>query len=163
MKTTVVPAQITSIEDTIAGNLTLTQVVLIVSPVFITAFIFISFPPFLHVSLYKIILIVFLAVPFFLLALRIRGKIMLKWLIILSSYKLRPRLYLLSCKSCVCKTETIFDSSEHEPLMRQAESQTVPLTFKELMQLHSLLATKKVQYCTDGKGQISAVIKTKEF
>ncbi len=60
MKTTIVPAQVISVEDIIAANLNLTQVVLLISPIFMSALVFLGLPPFMHIRVYKIILLLIL-------------------------------------------------------------------------------------------------------
>lgn len=62
MKTTIVPAQITTVEDTIAGNLSLNQILLLASPVFLDSALFVVLPPFYHAAAYKIILLIAIAV-----------------------------------------------------------------------------------------------------
>jgi len=47
MKTTTVPAQVTTVEDRLAGNLSLTQLLLLVCPVFVSCLIYVVFPPFI--------------------------------------------------------------------------------------------------------------------
>ncbi len=94
MKTTVVPAQITTVEDRIAGNLTFTQLIMLVIPLIIGAAIYILIPPRSHFSLIKLI---FIAIQFFVfgvLAIRVRGKILIDWLVILLRFRLRPRIYI---------------------------------------------------------------------
>lgn len=94
MRTTVIPAQITTVEDKIAGNLNLTQLMLMVASLFIGVMIYALLPARLHFSLYKIPLFVIEFIVCFGLALRIKGKIVLHWLIILMSFYLRPSYYV---------------------------------------------------------------------
>ena len=94
MRTTVIPAQITTVEDKIAGNLNLTQLMLMVASLFIGVMIYALLPKQASFSLYKIPLFVIAFIICFGLALRIKGKIVLNWLIILLSYKLRPSYYV---------------------------------------------------------------------
>lgn len=105
MKITVVPAQVTTVEDRVAGNLSFSQLILLILPVFGGSILFAGLPPLMSASLYKIILICVLAVICGILAIRIRGKIVLFWLIILFRYALRPRLYLFDKNSCHCRED----------------------------------------------------------
>ena len=50
MKTAIVPAQVTTVEDKVAGNLNLTQLLLIASPVFVRGVIYAVFPPSFEIS-----------------------------------------------------------------------------------------------------------------
>jgi len=94
MRTTVIPAQITTVEDKIAGNLNLTQLMLMVASLFIGVMIYALLPKQAAFSLYKIPLFVIEFIVCFGLALRIKGKIVLHWLIILMSFYLRPSYYV---------------------------------------------------------------------
>lgn len=94
MKLSVVPAQITTIEDRIAGNLSLSQVMLLVLPIFIGTALYVALPPFYHAAVYKIALICTLSLCAGLLSIRVRGQIVLLWLITLGRYNRRPRFYV---------------------------------------------------------------------
>jgi len=99
MKVTVVPAQVTTVEDRVAGSLGFLQLVLLALPVFGGSLLFAVLPPMMEVSLYKIVLIAVIALVSSCLAIRIKGKIILLWLITLIRYALRPKLYLFD-KNC---------------------------------------------------------------
>lgn len=96
MKTTIVPAQITSVEDKIAGNLSFKQLLLMVVPVFISGALFAFLPPFASFQLYKVVLSIVIAVVCLVLALRIKNSLVLDWIMILSRYNLRPRYYVFN-------------------------------------------------------------------
>jgi len=96
MKTTTVPAQVTTIEDKIAGNLSLLQVFLLAAPVLITGLMFIIFPPFMKFSIYKFVISGLLLIVFWILSLRIRGKVLLNWLVVIVHYNLRPKYYIFN-------------------------------------------------------------------
>lgn len=94
MRTTTVPAQITTVEDKIIGELNMTQLMLLVTPIFIGAGIFVILPPFFNYAVYKVVVIVCIAAIFAALAIRIKGRVVLHWLLILIRYSARPRYYL---------------------------------------------------------------------
>ncbi len=96
MRTTVIPAQITTVEDKIAGNLSMTQIVILLIPVFFGAFIFAMLPPNMHVTIYKLPLVLLVALICLILSLRIKGKVVASWLTVLFSYNLRPRYYVFN-------------------------------------------------------------------
>ena len=73
MRSTVVPAQVTTVEDRIMGNLGFSQLALLVLPVFIAAAIFAGLPPVMHGSLYKYVASVVVALIMGFLAVRIKG------------------------------------------------------------------------------------------
>ena len=94
MKATVVPAQVTTIEDRIMGNLGFSQLALFVVPVFVSAGLFIILPPIMHGSPYKYLVAILIGVICGILAIRIKGKIILLWLVTILRYNLRPKYYL---------------------------------------------------------------------
>lgn len=96
MKTTVVPAQITTVEDRIAGSLTLPQITLMVISLVAGAGIYAVVPPKMHLGTIKLTLIIIQFAIFGILALRINGKIVADWLIIYSRYSMRPRRYIFT-------------------------------------------------------------------
>lgn len=96
MRTTVIPAQITTVEDKIAGNLSMTQIVILMMPVFFGTLLFALFPPTMHVVLYKIPPVLFVLLLSLILSLRIKGKVVANWLVVLLSYNFRPRFYVFN-------------------------------------------------------------------
>lgn len=113
MRSTIIPAQITTIEDTIAGNLTLTQILLLLSPVLFTASAYVFLPERMSFTVYKIPVILFVSFLFVILSIRIKNKLVLSWSIILLAYFFRPKLYL-------------FDKNSN--FLRELPSSTVPVT-----------------------------------
>ena len=93
---TVVPAQVTTVEDRIIGNLGFSQILLLIIPVFASAFIFGLFPPFMGGALYKYIIMASVALLFGLLSIRVKGKILASWLVTILRYNLRPKYYLFN-------------------------------------------------------------------
>lgn len=94
MKRSTVPAQITTVEDTILGNLTALQLVLLVFPI---CFGFISFavlPPNFHFVLYKLVTMLVLLLVGAILQMRIKDKLLLMWIITVIRYNVRPRFYI---------------------------------------------------------------------
>lgn len=96
MRTRIIPAQITTVEDKIAGNLNLTQLLLLVFPAFITAIVYIGLPPILSFSIYKLPIILLSVIVCCALAVRIKNKVVINWLVILLSYNLRPKYYVFN-------------------------------------------------------------------
>ena len=94
MKTTIVPAQVTSVEDRIAGNLSFKQLLLMIVPVFLSAALFAFLPPFASFQIYKAVISVAVLIVCLALALRIKSRLVVDWVVILSRYNLRPRFYV---------------------------------------------------------------------
>lgn len=96
MKMTVVPAQVTTVEDRIIGSLGFSQILLLVIPIFVAAGVFVIFPPFIGGALYKYVIMGIVAMIFCVLAIRIKGKILASWLVTITRYNARPKYYLFN-------------------------------------------------------------------
>jgi hypothetical protein len=105
MKVTIVPAQVTTVEDRIAGDLSVLQVGLLAVPIFGGSLLYAVLPPSMEFSLYKLMVIAFLAVAAGLLAIRIKGKVIFMWALIFLRYALRPRLYLFNKNTTLYREE----------------------------------------------------------
>ena len=113
MKVTVVPAQVTTVEDRIAGNLSMSQMMLLAIPIFGGSALFAALPPFMGGSPYKYILLGILALIACGLAIRIRGKILLFWILLIARYNLRPTYYLYD-------KHTLVSREVFEPMKQQS-------------------------------------------
>lgn len=101
MKTTVVPAQITSVEDRVSAHLSFKQLILMIIPVFLSAAIFVFLPPFLMYRNYKLaICLVFVSICLT-LAVRIKQRLIIEWIQVLKQYNLRPRFYVYSKRTMI--------------------------------------------------------------
>jgi hypothetical protein len=131
MKITVVPAQVTTVEDRVAGNLGFSQLALFALPVFGGALLYAILPPSMEYSLYKIIVVGVIAIISGILAIRIKGKIILLWLVVLLRYNLRPKLYLFN------KNISCFREDYPEPIK-------VPAPKPNKAKLHTQVALPKL-------------------
>lgn len=96
MRTTIIPAQITTVEDKIAGTLNMTQILILMFPILWTAVIYILLAPSMKLVAYKLVLILSVTLLCFILSLRIKEKIVAQWLGILMAYRIRPKFYLFN-------------------------------------------------------------------
>jgi len=96
MRTTIIPAQITTVEDKIAGSLNMTQILIMMFPVLCTALVYILLFPSMKLTSFKLVLIIFATATAGILALRIKDKIVAEWLGVLLKYRLRPKYYLFN-------------------------------------------------------------------
>jgi hypothetical protein len=165
MKTAIVPAQITTVEDKIAGNLTLQQVGLLASPVFIDFALYAALPTTLKFNAYKLALMVVVTLAADLLAVRVRGKILLAWAITMLKYNARPRHYVFD------KNNTHF-RSEESVLVKEAKAQTavgikravqsdaLQLSEEDVFKLEHILAhpSANLSFATSKKGVLYASI-----
>jgi len=99
MRTNIIPAQITTVEDKIAGSLNMTQILLLIAPVLWSALVYILLPNQMKLTNYKLPLILIVSIGLMVLAIRIRGKIILEWLSVLIVYRLRPKIYIFNKNS----------------------------------------------------------------
>jgi hypothetical protein len=105
MKITVVPAQVTTVEDKIMGSLSLSQLMILLLPVFIGAALFIILPPAMGSALYKYLLMGIIAVICIVLSIRIKGKIVALWIVTILRYNLRPKFYLFNKNVSTLRTD----------------------------------------------------------
>lgn len=96
MRTTVVPAQVTTVEDRIAGNLTFSQVILLVFGLMVCAALYLGLEPQSRPSQPKLALMALQFALFGILSLRVGGKIVAEWLAVYSRYFSRPRIYVFT-------------------------------------------------------------------
>ena len=94
MRTTVIPAQITTVEDKIAGNLNLTQIVLLLLALLSAVFMYAVLPPKATFQVYKIPFIVLSMLTFAILSLRVKNRVIINWIVLLASYYFRPAFYI---------------------------------------------------------------------
>lgn len=123
MKVTVVPAQVTTVEDRIVGSLGFSQLVLIVAPVFIAAALFAVLPPAMGSAVYKYVIMGILAFLCCLLAIRIKGKILAAWLIVILRYNLRPKYYLFD--------KNVTTLRENYPVRQEEKQEEAPVKSKK--------------------------------
>jgi len=127
MKFTVVPAQVTTVEDRIAGNLSVIQMALLALPVFGGSFLFAILPPFMDGALYKYVLLGLLVVVSGLLAIRIKGKILLSWLLIIVRYNLRPSLYVYDKRTLYGREVVKASTKNKEAVEKKAKERKAKL------------------------------------
>lgn len=96
MRTTVIPAQITTVEDKIAGSLNITQIIILMIPIFLTTILFAFVPPVMKLVWYKISFILIILFICLILAWRIKGRVVLNWLLILWRFNHRPMYFIFN-------------------------------------------------------------------
>lgn len=105
MKVTVVPAQVTTVEDRIIGNLGFSQVLLLIVPVFFGAGLFALLPPMMGGALYKYTTLAVLGFVCAILSIRIKGRIIASWLTTILRYNVRPKYYLFNKNTAALRKE----------------------------------------------------------
>lgn len=148
MRTTIIPAQITTIEDKIAGSLSMNQILLMVAPVLWATLVYVVFIPRMKLSAYKMPVILIISLVCFILALRIKEKIILEWISILFKYKLRPRYYFFD-KNTLCERQIdlpkIFDFETVTKKIKSKNEEAVrdSLSIKDLIKLETIMNSGK--------------------
>jgi len=112
MRVSIVPAQITTVEDKIAGNLTVQQAAYLGVPVLFGFIAAVLFPPSGEFPAYKIVLIAIVFVLSALLAVKIKGRIVAQWLVLLAKFAARPRYFVYDKNSSYLRPERVQKSNE---------------------------------------------------
>ncbi len=160
MKATVVPAQVTTVEDRIAGNLGFSQLLLLATPVFAGGLLYVVLPPFMNNAAYKMVLIGVLAFIFWTMAIRIKGTILLLWLVIVLRYNLRPSLYVFNkntLKSREQYRDTIIEENEPQEATNTARETTLQqLGIADTVRALDIInnPASKVRFETNRKGKL---------
>lgn len=168
MKTTVVPAQITTVEDRIAGNLTFTQLIILIIPLITGATVYVLIPPENHFTLTKGILIGLQFLIFGALAIRVRGKILVDWLIILLRFKYRPRIYLFTKNDLTAReildARFVEDEKVAENEIKQEKKIKHSTTLEDQIKINQLLGNPSLEFRfgLGKKGGIDVSISTSE-
>ncbi len=162
MRSQVIPAQITTVEDKIAGNFSLTQIMLLLLPVLIASFIYAFLPPSMNFVIYKLVLAGIFAVLSITLAIRIKGRIIASWLVVLFRYNLRPKYYVYSKNSVTQrkiikpKLEKVVEEKDFD-VIETNKTKTLTPSLKDLLQINHILNTTDFNliYRTGKKGGLN--------
>ncbi len=147
MRTQVIPAQITTVEDKIAGNLNLTQILLLMFPAFWTTIVYVLFIPRLEVVWYKLPLVLLVMFVCFSLAIRIKGKVLLNWLVIILRYNIRPKYFVFNKNESYMRALDlpVFEKKKialfnKATAKKQTKKQIPNFSIKDLVKLETLIA-----------------------
>lgn len=161
MRSTIVPAQITTVEDRIAGNLGLSQLLLLTGPVFGGSALFVLLPPFFNYAVYKVVLITGFAVLCGLLSIRIKGRILLIWLVALLRYNLRPKYYVFDkrhphLRDTAPRLKPKKTPEETKP-KQAARPELPPLSPAELVKIEGIISSPEANFRLEvnKKGELS--------
>ncbi len=143
MKTAIVPAQVTTVEDRLAGNLTISQLRLMVAGLGVATRIYVLVGPKYHITLLKGLIAAATMIAFIGLSIRIRGKILADWIIILTRFVQRPRRYVFTKNDLATRTTIILTEEPEQlvtatPLLTE-RSQAKSLSVREQVKVGSLL------------------------
>ena len=161
MRSTVVPAQVTTVEDKITGRLGLSQLLLLTVPVFGGSMVFVVFPPFFEYAMYKIVLITAFAAFSALLANRFKGRILLTWAVAILRYNLRPKYYVFNKNNAhmrpISSKPKLEEQPEEETKLQKTVTPSLPqLSTAELVHIEGLIANPQanLHFKTNRKGEL---------
>ena len=153
MRTRVIPAQITTVEDKIVGSLNLMQIMMLMAPVFFMTLIYAIFPPSMSFVAYKLTLSVIFFVICITLSLRIKGKIVIHWLSILIRYNLRAKYYIYNKNESYLRTLHLPTTNktpvaEKKLLKAKARKKIKPAIYriKNLVSLENMIGNDEVDF-----------------
>lgn len=148
MRTTIIPAQITTVEDKIAGSLNMTQILILMFPVLWTAIIYILLPIPMKLTSYKVILIFVCVALCITLAIRIKDKIVAEWLGILFRYHFRPRYWLFNKNDTTSRTIDVPDIPDiallPQRVVRKSSEKALDVKVADLVKIQDLIDSGKV-------------------
>jgi hypothetical protein len=147
MRISIVPAQITTLEDKIAGNVSVQQAALLGIPVLFGFIIALLFPPSGQFVAYKIAIVFGLFLVCGSLAIRIKDRIVAQWLKLFVIYSARPLRFVYDKNSTYLRdSEAVEFTQEKTVSTKSAKKPAVTLkniTSKEFVRLE--------QFATDAR------------
>jgi hypothetical protein len=166
MRTAIVPAQITTVEDKVVGNLSLPQLLLLTAPIFVCGLIYVVLPPSSGDALYKTVLGVLISAALGVSAVRLRGRILLSWAAMILRYNLRPRFHVFDKNDIFLRdvsVEPVADEAEEDVAASDDTDRVVTpvLSTPETVMLEGIMANPdaKLRFVTDRKGALGVRIK----
>lgn len=159
MRTTIIPAQITTVEDKLAGNLNFTQLLLLIFPVFISTALYIVLYPAMELAVYKLVFMALLTTCCLVLAIRIKEKLVLEWLQLILRYNLRPARYVHSKDSVTARVVDLPALPKPAPATIKVKQQSAKVTqvtenMRDFIQLEYLLQTQSLSFKFAKKGEL---------
>ena len=149
MRTTIIPAQITTVEDKIAGSLNMTQILILMFPVLWTAAIYTLVYPSMKLASYKLILIGLVTLISLILVIRIKDKIVAEWLGVVLKYHFRPKYWLFNKNDTTSRIVDVPDIPDIALTPRKVikmtnSKQSNELKIADLVRLENLINSGKV-------------------
>ncbi len=167
MRTTVIPAQITTVEDKIAGNLNLTQIMILMVPVFWTMIVYTIFSPAMRLAWYKLPLILVVLFACLLLSLRVNGKVLVEWLIVLARYHFRPKFYLFNKNDAYLRTldlpafeKKVIRLPKLKPVHKEVKQPSFSSSIADFVKLENIIKNSKysMSFRSGKKGGVNVAL-----
>lgn len=147
MRTTIIPAQITTVEDKIAGSLNFAQILLLMLPVLWGTLVYAIFIPTMKLAPYKVSLVLLVSAISLILAIRVKDKIIAEWIGILLRYKLRPKFYIFNKNDITERLVDLpFESvvNHKKAVAKTTKRLTKELSIKDLIKFEQAMASKNL-------------------
>ncbi len=147
MRTTIIPAQITTVEDKIAGSLNFAQILLLMTPILWGTLVYAVFMPAMKLAPYKISIVLLVAAISLLLALRVKDKIVAEWLGVLLRYALRPKFYIFNKNNLTERTTDLpkeLVTHRKKAVAKTDSNYTQEISIKELIKFEQAMASKNL-------------------
>ena len=117
MRVSVVPAQVTTVEDRIIGCLGFMQILILVTAISCGAGVFVVLPPMMGEAWYKYGIIAAVLVVGSILSIRVRGVILAHWVSIIVRYNQRPMYYVTDKNTTIYRQrDKDIDDQAHTPV-----------------------------------------------
>ncbi len=165
MRTTVIPAQVTTLEDKIVGNLSFLQICFLMFPVLWSMVVFMLFPPSMSMKLYKLPIIFIVSLMSLLMAMRIKGRILFDWLVVILKFNMRPTYYVFTKNDTYLRTLDLPPREETVGISHQVQEAPQPVaisaaSIRELVQLDRVMRKRKhpVSFKPDNKGALHVAL-----
>jgi len=165
MRISIVPAQITTVEDKIAGNISVQQAVLLGIPVLAGFIIAVILPPSGEFVTYKIVIVAILFAICGSLALRIKERIVAKWIALFAIYIARPRYFIYNKNTSYLRDIVQSQPVETEyvdivPTMKKRETNVNKIAPHEFARLErfALDTRSKMKFEVGKKGKLNVRI-----
>jgi hypothetical protein len=159
MKTTIIPAQITTVEDKIAGKLSLTQILILMVPVFWAGMVYIILAPRMALVLYKVALALPILIVSFVLSLRIDDKLVINWITLLLRYNNRPKYFVFNKNDSFLRSLDLpVLKNKLSKFVRFAKSRKKVVTHYGVMDQIAFEKDKEnITFKTNGKGGLNVI------
>jgi hypothetical protein len=162
MKRSIVPAQITTVEDRVLGNLTPYQAGLISIPLIFGVLFYATLPPHFHLKLYKICLIAGLELVGAVLSIRKNDQMLIFWLITRIRYNLRPRYYVYDKNDTYLRDIPVFAPVRAEKTAAEediASSEIQEVAVHDAVLIEEIMADERVnlRFKTNKNGRLHVV------
>lgn len=164
MRISIVPAQITTVEDKLAGNISVQQATWLGIPILFGLIISLIFPPIGQFVTYKLIIVIVLLIVCGAMAIRIRDQIIAKWVVLFIAYCARPKYYVYDKNSLYMRDHKTDTANESEviatPAIKKPKAKISAIAPREFARLENFALDAKagMKFEVGKKGKLNVRI-----